>query len=223
MVDNIWEGVYQSFDDVPISGGGFNGDEWINNSAKKILKLLDNANLSGTVSTVVAYRASLLPLLVSLMGTQKKNINILDFGGGLGFTYIPVVHSQAEKIQLEYHIVEVESVCEKGAQLFDGDDQICFHTSIPPKLEFDIIHLGSSLQYIREWQKLLKQLASYQPKYILLTDLMAGDIPTYATAQNYYGSKIASWFFNIDEVLTEMSSGGFDLSFKSTYLGGVQK
>jgi putative methyltransferase (TIGR04325 family) len=91
---------------------------------------------------------------------------------------------------------------------------------------FDIVHLGSSLHYIDNWRSLISQLAGYKPTYFLLTDLTAGDIPTFVTAQNYYGAKIPVRFFNITEVLDAMSASGFKLIFKSrfrgTYLDKVQ-
>ena len=221
MIENIWEGVYSDFKEVPVSGPGFNGGKWATNSLKKISELLEAAKKQGTIPSVVAYRANLLPLLAALVREETGRVSVLDFGGGLGFTYVPVAHALVEKSRLDYHIVDVERICESGTQLFENDDCVHFHTSLPSISEVDIVHMGSSLQYIRDWKELINRLADYQSEYFLFTDLMAGDIPTYATAQNYYGSKIPHWFFNINEIIATMSSVGFDLLFKSTYTATI--
>jgi len=79
--------------------------------------------------------------------------------------------------------------------------------------------LCSSLQYVEDWKGLIGDLARYGAEYLLLVDLPAGDIPTYATVQNYYESKIPYWFFNVKDVIDSVTGAGFKLLFKSTYIG----
>jgi len=55
--------------------------------------------------------------------------------------------------------------------------------------------------------------------YILLADVPAGKMPTYATVQNYYGSKIPHWFFNLNEMINAMAAIKYKLLFKSAYIG----
>ena len=213
----ICEGVYKTLSDVPCFGKGFSSKQWVNQSLSKTLKLLEVGKSELTIPANVVYRSSLLPFLASLFGEEREQVSILDFGGGLGITFIPVASGLAGKA-LEYHIVESEIICEKGARIFKNDARIHFHPSLPELIkEIDIVHLGSSLQYIEDWKGLLQRLAYYRPRYILLTDLTAGDIPPFASAQNYYGSKIPCWFFNINEIIQHMIDLGFNLLFKSTY------
>lgn len=81
--------------------------------------------------------------------------------------------------------------------------------------------MGSSLHYIEDWQNMLHRLCRYQPEYFLIMDLPAGDIPTFATAQNYYDSKIPVWFFNVNEVIEVVKINGFKLVFKSAYIAAI--
>src|SRR6185436_6205302 len=85
---------------------------------------------------------------------------------------------------------------------------------------------GSSLHYIDDWKQLVKQLAAYQPKYFMLTDVPAGNMASYVTAQNYYDSKIPARIFNIQEISAELAANSFSLLFHSrfegTYFGKVQ-
>ena len=219
MIEHIWEGVYGSFKEVPATGPGFFGETWKKNSLQKINALLEEAELRKTIPAVVAYNASLLPMLTAVVSENSDRVRVLDFGGGLGFTYVPVVSGLVARDVLDYLIVDNEAVCEVGKQVFRQDSRIHFRSSLPDDLEtFDIIHLGSSLQYIEDWRALIKQLGRYRSQYFLFSDLLAGDIPTYATAQNYYESKIACWFFNVQEIIDAMSAIDFRLLFKSTYV-----
>ena len=67
----IWEGVYESFKEVPATGPGFRGEEWISNSLKRIKTLRDAAKENKTVPTVTSYRESLLPVITSKMFSEN--------------------------------------------------------------------------------------------------------------------------------------------------------
>lgn len=218
MREHIWEGIYDKFEDAPSCGDGFYGEVWRENSLEKITTLLNSARTLTSVPAVVVSNTSLLPFLVSVVCDKNGRAVILDFGGGLGFSYVLVSSSLVDKDAVDYHIVDNENTCKMGEQVFAGDSRVHFHSSLPDKVaKFDIVHLGSSLQYVKEWRALLGKLASYGADYFLFTDLLAGDIPTYASTQNYYGSKIPCWFFNVDEVIATMAAVGFKLLFKSVY------
>ncbi|MBL4581556.1 MAG: hypothetical protein JKY29_07040 [Gammaproteobacteria bacterium] len=54
-----------------------------------------------------------------------------------------------------------------------------------------------------------------------MANIPAGDITTFATAQNYYGSKIACWFFNVEDLNSTMLQNSYSLIFKSSYFTKV--
>jgi putative methyltransferase (TIGR04325 family) len=227
-MNHIWEGVYSRFADVPVVGDAHNSETWVSKSAGNTSNLLRSLARSSSIPEVPQYQSSLLPLLAAIAAAVRAGTAILDFGGGLGATYLSVVAGMPGGKGLDYHIVETPAICSAGKDLFHSDPKVHFHSTLPaaPKA-FDIVHMGSSLQYIDDWRALIAQLASYTPTYILLTDLTAGDIPTFVTAQNYYGAKIPVRFFNINEILYAMAACGFKLIFRSrfkgTYLGKVQQ
>ncbi len=106
-----------------------------------------------------------------------------------------------------------------GRDFFKDEQNIFFSDSLPEEdgITFDLVCMSSSLQYIERWETMLTQLCGYKPRYVLFTDLLAGDIPTFATAQIYYGSKIPAWFFNVGEITDTMERLGYGLIFKSAY------
>lgn len=217
MKGPIWEGVYASFQDVPTVGPGFSGEEWIKNSLGKIAALREAAKESGTIPTITKYRESFLPVVAGIVYNEIERVRILDFGGGIGFTFYQVARCLPKTDGFEYHIVEIEEVCEVGRDFFKEETNIFFHKDFPTAIEVDIIHMGSSLHYIEEWQEVLARLCEYAPKYFLFTDLLAGDIPTYASAQRYYDSKIPVWFFNVNEIIEVMERLDYGLIHKSAY------
>lgn len=222
MKGPIWEGVYESFKEVPAIGPGFRGEEWIKNSLEKIKTLRDAANENKTVPTVTSYRESILPVIASTVYKEFRRARVLDFGGGIGFTFYQVARSLPKMDNFEYHIVEMKQVCEAGQEFFKDEKNIFFHSRLPNDIgKVDIVHMGSSLHYIEHWRETLTRLCEYTPRYFLFTDLTAGDIPTYASSQEYYGSRIPIWFFNVDEIVDAMSGEGWELIFKSTYTSKI--
>lgn len=222
MKETIWEGVYSNFQDVPEIGPGFRGGKWIENSLKKIYALREIAEKENIIPEVTRYRESILPVVASMAYNEKGEIKILDFGGSLGFTYYQVIQSLPSAENFEFHIVENEAVCEAGREFFKQNEKIIFYSDLPnSNKRFDIIHMSSSIHYVEKWQDIIARMRLYQPRYILFTDLLAGNIPTYASIQNYYGSKIPVWFLNVDEVIKTMESQQFKIIFKATYISKI--
>lgn len=212
----IWEGIYKHYEDVPTSGEGFESDYWVGLARARAEKALAASQAGGAIPSGLTSDYSLLPFMVSLLGAQQEKITVLDFGGGVGISYIHTMSSRVGKYALEFHIVESEKVCAAGRQLFAQDNQIRFHTALPDNLKSaDIIYMRSSLQYVADYKELLSGLARFAPRYFLYAHLSAGGFPTYATSQgNVTGSAIAYWFINIDEIVELMKSSGYALAFK---------
>jgi putative methyltransferase (TIGR04325 family) len=111
MSKPIWQGVYKSFKDARSSGPGFSGKEWIESSLKKISALRQDTEKKGTVQSVTQYRESLLPFLAALVLNGSGAVRILDFGGGIGFSYYQVLHGLPHAENFEFHVVEVDALC----------------------------------------------------------------------------------------------------------------
>ncbi len=220
MSFNIWEGIYKNFAECPRDGGGFSSERWVEQQAERVNKL--KAEIEASPESAVGYQTSLLPMVTAMAAAslKKDKLRILDFGGGLGNTYLLMNSGCVKQTGLEFYVVESQEVCRKGREIFRNDNKICFYSELPKDVkDFDIIHLGSSIQYIEDWKELPGEFAKYNAEYVLLADVPAGDIPTYATLQNYYGSKIPHWFFNIDEFVSAFDSVNYDLLFKSAFIG----
>jgi putative methyltransferase (TIGR04325 family) len=160
---------------------------------------------------------SLLPLLAAIVGHQQGRVRILDFGGGAGIGFVHVAHALASDITLDYHVIELPLMCERAPKLFAGDGRIRFHDRLPKDLgSIDIVHLSTCLQYIEDSNGLLRSLCRYQPAYVFLAKLSAGDFPTFVSAQqNLEGNVLPYRFFNVAELVGLMEANGYRLLCKS--------
>lgn len=219
----IWEGVYQNFSDVPVQGPGFDGETWIENSLKRIHALREESIQNAPLPPISNYREALLPLLAGMVYGERRSARILDFGGGIGFTYFQTVYGMPKHDGLEFHIVEREVTCQAGTKFFgDSEKGLFFHSelsSVQPS--FDIVHSSSALQYIDDWKQILSSLCALSSQYLLLADVLAGNIPTFVTVQNYYGSRIASRFLNISELLSTVNTLGYQLIYSSKFAPAI--
>ena len=220
MKGYLWEGVYDRIQDVPVEGKGFGRDEWINKSLEKVATFRDLACVKDTVPSVMQNRDTLLPLVASMVYSVFGHTRILDFGGSVGFGYYQVLKALPDTKEFEYHVLELKEVCNIGREFFRKEPRIHFH-SVMPEIDsgyIDVVQIGSSLQCIEEWTETLHQLCDYMPKYVLLSNIPAGDIPTFASAQAYYSSKMPCWFFNVHEIIEEFMKYKYKAIFKSKYI-----
>ncbi len=213
---NIWEGIYGSFQDAGSDaiGPGFGGEVYRTRALNVAHECLAALNTDRPIPPFHKQRSTLLPPIVAMMLKGKDPLRILDLGGGLGIGYMTLAESIPHHAQLiNYTIVEVPEICEAGRGLLSGG--VTYLDSLPSQGEFDLVHSASALQYIEDWQQVLKSLSDYGAEYILLSDVFAGPIPTFVTLQNYYGSRIRHWFLNLDELLDLVSSLGYQLVMKN--------
>lgn len=218
QAEKLWEGIYPSHREVPSSGSQFDGDVWIQKTRKYTHGILAASKEQGTIPTQVTGEHMLLPLLAALVCKESNGeISVLDFGGGMGIAYVHIVSSLVNCRSVTYHVIEREGVCEAAARLFEKDKNIHFLSKIPSDLpNLDIVYMSSALQYVEDYQSLLKKLTSLGAKYFLFVKLSAGDFPTYATAQqNVPGTTLPYWFINAGEIIEIMAACGYSLIHKS--------
>lgn len=216
---NIWEGVYETFQDAKAEalGLGFGGDIYLARALATANECLDSLKTKKPIPQFHKQRSNLLPPIVALV--MKERVSILDFGGSLGIGYMTLLESlpdAASKVQ--YAILETPEVCKLGEQLHGkgGGGGITYFSSIPLSTTFDIIHAASSLQYIENWKEWASAITTLNPKYIFLSDVFAGEINPYVTLQNYYGSRVPHWFLSLSELVYNFDMYGYQLIMKSS-------
>ena len=221
----IWDGVYSNFKEAPGDIGVFDMEHWLTNQKNQLEKKIDSINSKSAteIPSIGESRDYCLSLIIAIE-SYKKTLKELDFGGGLAGSYLESLSTISNRENLEFVIVENSAVCKMGSDFFAEDSRINFYEKLPSlDNNFDIIHLGSSIQYIDDWVKLIQDLGKYNGKYLIFADLPASDNDTFVTIQNYYGSKIPVRFWNIKEFITTVESFGYRLVFKARYIKDSQK
>lgn len=217
---DIWNGVFTSFKDTQCVEEVFDDETWQKSQVLKVSEQMEKLKSQKTIPPLAM--TSDYPLAPILSGLLKKGhkTTLLDFGGGLGHTFLHLKACLPNIDSIDYHIVDTPNSCNTGSELLKEFSNVKFHSSLEtvPK-QLDVIHIGSTLQYIEDWKSFLSMLSEFKANDFILSDLMAGDIPTFVSKQFYYGKYIPTWFWNVDEVIEHLSTNNYELMFKSNYLG----
>ncbi len=188
-----WKNViYNSYDELPEFASSYDNKEWIE---KQIIR----ADTFDREADVVADRNRLLMDYVERINLD--NVNILDYGGGFGLSYLSLAGTTNKNI--DYHVVELPGVSDAANQYFHDNSRINFTPDIPIGLNFDIVYVRTALQYTMDWKQTICDLTKLQPKYFILAHLSAGDIPTFLTLQLWGEYEIPYWFINKHELIQE--------------------
>jgi putative methyltransferase (TIGR04325 family) len=225
----IWNGIYDSFPLVNHTKKAFSQKRWIQKQCKEATEIYLNKDL----------RISQTILGKIIIGYTAKNCQqstIVDFGGGLALEYLRLISSGYQVEELDYYVIETEAVCNFGQTYYSEKefpnflglrDQIHFKSNLEElDMEYDIFHCDSSFQYIEDWRTELEKVFLKSPSLILLCGMLAGDIPTFATVQNYYEQQLPVWFINKQEIVKFLHENNYRLVFQekaeSRYFGEVR-
>lgn len=211
---DVWRGVYAGFAHVPVVGPGHSGD-WVR-QLRAATELSVRALRAKGAPSLEGDRA-LLPLLSAMCAIPRHGVKVLDFGGGMGTSYVDVRLALQPAIQVAYTIVEIDAVCHAARGLYTEADRVTFVTAVPDRLaDLDIVYIRTALQYVEDYRGLLVRLLALKPRYMLLAKLAAGAIPTFATAQmNLPGSVVPCWFHDVREIIQIAASEKYSLLMRT--------
>lgn len=200
-------------------GNPWTQKKWIELSKEKLQKIR-KVNLNKFMSTDDFNGYHTIICFLANLESKCKPCDILDFGGGTGFSYFKMYPYLSNPKNVNYHVVdsniELLQIGEREAR----GRKITFQSKLPNS-KFDILYINSSLQYVCNYQDLLIELLQYKPKYIVLTRLIAGDIKTHIVYQNIYRRSTQCVFINLKELEKIFSDNGYELIFKSHCLDEV--
>lgn len=151
------------------------------------------------------------PLLTALLSLllNKPDINIIDFGGGLGSTYYNCKKFiTSEKFRVIWHIIEQSNFVKIGQQDHQTESLLFFDAIEHIKCDIDMLILSSVLQYLPNASELIKQIKEKKYPYIFIdrlashismhqaTTIMVEHVPTYV-----YKASYPCRIFNYDDLL----------------------
>jgi len=218
---SVWEGVFTSFEEAGGDHDAFTTERWLAKQTDKVIAQHHQLE-HGMLGTCKDYP---LPLVVAMTLASQPTVSILDFGGGMGSQYLDLLAKvRHARERVTYVVVEGEATLScVPPEIQKGYPTLSFRPTLDGlDTPFDIVHIGSTLQYIEKWQDLLTRLIqTHHPRYCVLSDLLAGDIPTFVTHQLYYGKRIPVNFISFKECLKILEELSYKLFFKSFFQSDI--
>ncbi len=139
----------------------------------------------------------------------RTRLSILDYGGGLGEHYW-IARAMLPGVELEYHCKELPAMAEIGMRLSPGvrwhRDDACLEG------RYDVVMFSSSLQYLREWEAVLRRAAGAAEAYLYLANIPTVlRAPSYVAVQRLHGAVMPHQQFNRQAVLDAARAAGLAL------------
>ncbi|MDB4945217.1 MAG: uncharacterized protein JWP97_4751 [Labilithrix sp.] len=214
----VWQGVFASFAEAGGESSVFEGSIWLDKIVERARAAMSGTG-EGAIPPVAVTSEYALPFIAASLARRGTPLRILDFGGGMATSYVPLRAMLPPQQSLEFVVVENGPIGDAGRALFAASPEVSFRTDLPDRGPFDIVHFGSSLHYVDDWKGLLERIASLGPASLLFADLTAGDNRTFVTTQRFHDRRIPVRFWNVDEFVDVVSALGFELAMKARYRG----
>jgi putative methyltransferase (TIGR04325 family) len=159
---HIWEGIFDRFPEEN-TDRVWESDHWVNALGERSLASLRELDKNETISTHNLMHDYPLPLVVALLaGGLAKPVRVLDFGGGVGSSFLPLITSLPSPELVEFHIVDSIAICRRGRDVYQEFPNIYFHESLPQHIKkFDLIHAAASLHYVSDWRTMMVKFTDY--------------------------------------------------------------
>lgn len=218
-IESIWEGVYSSFADAPDAEAVFNSDIWVKKQQQRILEKLHTLEANKNISDAAVSKDYPLAAMIAVL-RHKKPLRIIDYGGAMGQSYLELMAKiPGIEDRVDYIVVEMPALVKDVPEEIKDIKGLSFVDDIKNLAgNADIVHIGSTLQYVDDWQGLLTKFSKkFQPDFFILSDLLVGDIPSFVTIQNYYDHSIKVRFTNIEEFITFWEKTDYNLVYRSYY------
>lgn len=203
-----FKGIYKHYDDVPISGFGFNTESWINESFTLSNNIINSPDYNKT--------HKLLPMIVNSKFSKTNQIKIIDFGGNIGMDY-QNLKLLCKNYIFKYFIIETNETCIYASKFKQLNDSI-FISYNNFKTEFDnqidICYCNSSLQYVNNYENILIKFASLNPKFIVFERLSIGNHQTFFTCQTNIGGCIPYCVINNNKFKNFLITLGYDIIYE---------
>ena len=146
----------------------------------------------------------------------KKEINILDIGGGLKPCYFTLKNSLPHKIKC--HVIEFENIVQGAKKIYRNIPDLTYSFEFPTKMNFDVIYFGSSIQYFDDLNFLFEKIKNYNASLIVFSyTSFAEDHKTFTTGTYTFHRKFITpaTVYNIYDFIKFFSKNNYSLKHRS--------
>ncbi len=213
-------GVYSKFSEVTFDDP-WTSLGWISGQKQKILNVESKNKQSFFPLPHLNGYTVVLSFLVNLL-SQKKSIRVLDHYGGTGIIY----HNMHPYLQfpenVEWSILDSPTLLRMGKEYLNqgvnrGRGKVNFISDLPNSSseKFDVVYVNTSVQYYPDYQKTIRDLLAFKPKYFVFTRLLSGEGKTFVCMQKLFGKQTPCRFINSREFVEYFKENGYDLILKA--------
>lgn len=154
----------------------------------------------------------LTTLLVDLL-SQQGPCRVLDFAGGAGIVYLRIRPHLAHASNVSWDVVDNPRLAEIGVEASAGDGRLRFLAALPePGTPYDLVYVNTSLQYLSDWRSAVDALAGYGAGYLLFTQTLVTEEPTFLVLQAVQGSRVPCTFIHLPDLVAFLDRRGYDLA-----------
>jgi putative methyltransferase (TIGR04325 family) len=223
-----FEGNYESFDEALQKCRGYSDKDTVIEIKKKFIE--GRKSRSTQEVFLDPYDQQLLSaFFIVTRLLDKKELKVLDLGGGFGGHYYQVREAVGSKINLKWDIVETSTLVAEALKL-NIDNDLYFHDDIAHLSgnKYDIILTSGTLQYLPDPAEMFNKMKNISHTYMIINRFPlinedADRLTIQHVPKSYYSASFPSWFFAEDKWITLIESA-YDLSFRwmcmsEVYLG----
>lgn len=167
------------------------------------------------------FREYLISAAVYKYGSEEKPLRVLDVGGNLGQVALNIFSMFKTKLVRQWDIVETKSIVDLQDIVKKLDHPIDFYSTDEIKLlgKYDLLHFGSVLQYFENWEKKISDYFEIiEPKIVVFSDAMVGNVSTFVALQEYYGKKMPYRILSQSDFMNFMEKKGYILEVSTNYI-----
>ncbi len=216
---SIWNGGFDTWDEAA-SAAAIESDDTV--KAFDTTRWMERQDsMLASARTGVSPRFTNLPLLIGVTGARS----VVDLGGGSGWTFELVSHSNTKAIE-KYVIVGQQTSADAFASNFIEDDRVQFvasETVSDDRLDsVDVLYSNSALQYFPDNGFLTKLVSMSTPEWILLDDFQTALGGEFFSMQHYYGAEIPCRFCDVTSTVREIRDLGCRLKGNWGYPAAIR-
>lgn len=185
---------------------GYNSDEIFKKVKQSFLKVKSGKAVYERDSVLfdkINYSWPLLTSLLWIAGQRGNRLNLIDFGGSLGSSYLQNRKFLMHLKELKWNIVEQKKMVEYGEKYFENE-YLKYYINLDDCIKEqnpDTIILSSSLQYIEKPYSLIRKIMNNRFDFIIIdrTPFIEGDkdrLTVQKILPKIYKASFPAWFFS---------------------------
>jgi putative methyltransferase (TIGR04325 family) len=208
-------GVYPSADEAP-DESPFASPRWFEMSAQRLARLCADAASDGFLPARPLPPAQTPTVLILNLLSQVSVCRVLDFAGGSGAIYHLIHPYLTHPERVAWDVFDDDRLAELGRRHRGEQHRIRFLKALPePDARYEVVHINTSLQYMHEPLEALARLLVHRPRYLVLSRLLAGEVPSFVTAESLHGRKAPCTILDARALVDFLAKRGFRLVFKT--------